>query len=158
MLAQVATAHGIYDFVDKRIQELDSQLVEFDKELAAERDRLGVEAVRLAALLPCFCAAGARAVPCCDGAVTHTAWRRPGLQSNGASLQEPAAIWPMDRPSTVLLLIGEAACAATECIMPQPVRAGTSRTPSTRRAATRSSRAAAEGGAAAEAEAPGAAP
>ena len=38
-------AHGIYDFVDRRIQELDSQLVEFDKELAAERERLGVESV-----------------------------------------------------------------------------------------------------------------
>ena len=46
-------AHGIYDFVDKRIQELDSQLVEFDKELAAERERLGIESVRLAALLSC---------------------------------------------------------------------------------------------------------
>ena len=42
----MAVAHGIYDFVDKRIQELDSQLVEFDKELAAERERLGIEAVR----------------------------------------------------------------------------------------------------------------
>ena len=39
-------AHGIYDFVDKRIQELDSQLVEFDKELESERARLGVEPVR----------------------------------------------------------------------------------------------------------------
>ena len=44
--AQVAAALGIYDFVDKRIQELDSQLVEFDKELAAERERLGVEPVQ----------------------------------------------------------------------------------------------------------------
>ena len=41
----MAVAHGIYDFVDKRIQELDSQLVEFDKELVAERERLGVEPV-----------------------------------------------------------------------------------------------------------------
>ena len=48
--AQVAVAHGIYDFVDKRIQELDSQLVEFDKELAAEREHLGVEPVRAATL------------------------------------------------------------------------------------------------------------
>jgi len=46
VLPQVAVAHGIYDFVDKRIQELDSQLVEFDKELAAERECLGIEAVR----------------------------------------------------------------------------------------------------------------
>ena len=42
----MAVAHGIYDFVDKRIQELDSQLVEFDKELELERARLGVEPVR----------------------------------------------------------------------------------------------------------------
>ena len=43
---KVVVAHSIYDFVDKRIQELDSQLVEFDKELEAERARLGVEPVR----------------------------------------------------------------------------------------------------------------
>ena len=156
-LAQVAVAHGIYDFVDKRIQELDSQLVEFDKELAAERERLGIEPVRGSPPSRCGVARRRPALPvhvcrrcewlclreaCCCQFDTGTAL--PQL------LQTPKHTSAALRSHRWNAVHGVA-----ELNMPTH-RAGTSRTPSTRRAATRSFQAAAEGGAAAAAGAPGA--